>query len=113
MVHMIDVLAKGALAASLAVLGAVAVLTTPAEPPEPTALVEPIPPVDVAVPVNSSNVTRPPTLDAQTQDLRRLESMVEEQQAQTARISGKLYVLLDEGGRNAAARPRRKPLAPH
>lgn len=99
---MIEVLAKAMLAASLLVLGAVAV--TPNEKPSVVEVQAPSPIDVVPQPLKVEDVTV-------TEDhLRRLEQELEEQNIQSARISGKLDLLLrDQAGKYAQVRPRWKP----
>lgn len=96
---MIDVVAKTLLAAAaLAIVGAVAV--TPTRPPDQRRIGA-LPPVDIVSPSH-------PETQSNEADLKRLETRVQSVEQTTARISGKLDLLLSEGV-NAAARPRHKP----
>jgi hypothetical protein len=89
---MFELLAKTAIGAALAVLGVV--VSLPATAPKPE------------TPANAQTISQ----DQIAEQLRRLEIQAQVQQNKSARLSGKLDLLLEQReGNNATVRPRPKP----
>ena len=106
---MIDIIAKTLLAASLAVLGAVAVLPPPA-PIIATNYTEYLPPAEVVSQYSQAgHESVKPATEDNLENLKRLELQIKEQNAQAARISNKLDILLNaQGVSNANRREGRR-----
>jgi hypothetical protein len=100
---MIDILAKTAVIASLAVFGVVVVIPPPPRPAPAVVALDPVAAV--------SKESLQPTMQAiqLAEHLRRLEVQAQIQETASARLSGKLDLLLEGEGVNATVRPRPKP----